>query len=156
MRWISLLLGLMCLLYLPARAGHSPPPLLFRVYVQTSGEGLPNTQAQTIQIPPSGETIMIRTMPEVTEADLIGVQVDAAGNVHCQFNHVGQINLDAVTAQNQGRVLVVMVNGYVVFAPTIDEEISTGELIIPPRLKTDVIQLMEKMAQRNLTSSKKA
>jgi len=152
---MCLLGGLWCFLFLPARAGHAPPQVLLRVFVQTSGEGMPSTQATTIAIPPNNETIMIRTLPEVTEAELTNVQVDASQYVHFQFNSHGQISLDAVTAQNQGRILVVMLDGYIIYAPTIDEEISNGELILPHPLPPEVVKLLQDTAKRNLAQYRK-
>jgi hypothetical protein len=152
MRCLWLPVGLLLFTLVPVRAGHSPPPILMRVFVQTN-EGLPASEARPVAIPPDGEVIQVRTLPEVTEQDLTAVEADAAGAVHFHFNHIGQVNLDAVTAQNQGRILVVMLNGYIIYAPTIDEEVSTGELIIPHPLDPEVVKLLEATAQRNVRQS---
>jgi preprotein translocase subunit SecD len=155
MRWILCLAGLLLFCLSPARAGSSPPKILLRIYVQTSGEGLPGTEARQITIPPNNEAIMIRAIPEVTEGDLIAVHADAAGNIHFFFDHQGQINLDAVTAQNQGRILVVTLDGYIIYAPLIDEQISTGELVMPHPLDPKVIQALQETAQHNVEQSHK-
>ena len=149
MRWIYLLVGLFLLSFVQAHAGHTPPKVILRVYIQTAGEGLPDTQATTITIPPNGETIQIRTLPEVTENDLIGVQSDSSGAIHLQFNHQGQVVLSAATAQNQNRIMVVMMNGYVIYAPMIDQQITTGELVIPHKLTPEALQLLQEIARRN-------
>jgi preprotein translocase subunit SecD len=151
-----LFLAWLCLMLVPARAGHSPPPILLRIYVQTNGEGLAATQAHEITIPPDNETIQIRALPEVTEGNLNAVETDAAGHVHFHFDHEGQVNLDAVTAQNQGRILVVFINGYIIYAPTIDEEISDGELVIPHPLPAEVVQILQDTAKRNVAKEKHA
>jgi len=156
MRWILLLAGLLSLALLPARAGHKPPQIIMRIYVQTAGEGLPETEAHEVSVPPNGENIQIRALPEVTEQELINVQTDAVGNAHFQFDEEGQVALDTVTGQNQGRILVVMINGYIVYAPIIDEQISNGELIVPHPLKPEVIQMLEETAQRNVKQTKHA
>jgi preprotein translocase subunit SecD len=143
----------MPLLVLPARAGHTPPKIFLRIYIQTN-EGLPATEAQPLMIPPDNEVIQVRTLPEVTEADLIGVESDPSGSVHFHFNHIGQVNLDAVTAQNQGRILVVMLDGIVIYAPTIDEQITDGELIVPHPLNPAVVKLLQDTAEKNVEESK--
>jgi hypothetical protein len=153
MRFICLIVGLMPLLVLPARAGHSPPKIFMRVYIQTN-EGLPDTEARPLMIPPDNEVIQVRTLPEVTEGDLVAVESDPSGSVHFHFNHIGQVNLDAVTAQNQGRILVVMIDGVVIYAPTIDEQISDGELIVPHPLNPTVIKLLQDVAQQNVEEAK--
>jgi preprotein translocase subunit SecD len=148
-------MGVLVVCLTPARAGSSAPKILLRIYVQTSGEGLPGTEARQITVPPDNETIMIRTIPEVTEGELIAVHADAAGNVHFFFNHQGQVNLNAVTAQNQGRILVVTLDGYIIYAPLIDEQISTGELVMPHPLDPKVLQLLQETAQHNVERARK-
>jgi hypothetical protein len=157
MRWICLLTGFLFFAILPARAGHSPPKVHLGIYVQTTGEGQSAQQATFIVIPPNGERILIRTMPEVSELDLIDAQQDASGIVHLQFNHVGQVNLNAVTAQNQGRILVVVIDGHVVYAPIIDEQITNGELDIPSAhpIPAQIIQFLQEVARQNVKQAAK-
>ena len=155
MRWTCLLTGFLLLTFLPARAGHSPPKVVLRVHVQTTGEGLSAQEATTITIPPNGEQIQVRTLPEATEQELIDVQQDASG-LHLKFNHVGQINLNAATAQNQGRILVVLIDGYVVYAPIIDEMISNGELDIPHPIPAQIVQLLQEVARQNVRQAAKS
>jgi hypothetical protein len=149
MRWICLL-GLLCFTFLPAQAGHSPPKILLSVNVQSPGEGQSPMEVTSINVPPDGETIQVRTLPEVTEKNLIDVQQDASGSFRLMFNHVGQVNLSAVTAQNQGRILVVLLNGIVIYAPTIDQQITNGELDIPHPLDPRVVQILQDEAKQNV------
>ncbi len=149
-RQLLLLLPLTLFAFLPAHAGHKPPQLLLRIYVQTSGDGLPATQVTTITVPPNGEQILIRTIPEVSEHDLADVRVDAAGSTYLILTHRGKVNLDAVTGQNQGRLLVVMLNGYVIYAPVIDEQLSSGVFIIPHPLPPEVIKALQDIAKDNI------
>jgi hypothetical protein len=155
MRWICLLAGFLFLTFLPARAGHSPPRIFLRVHVQTTGEGLSAMEATTIKIPPNGEEIMIRTLPEVTEKNLVGVAQDDSG-LHLTFDHVGQVNLNAVTAQNQGRILVVLIDGFVIYAPLIDEQISNGRLDIPHPVPPQVLALLQDVVTQNIRQSNKS
>jgi len=155
MRWICLLIGFLFLTFLPARAGHSPPKVVLRVHVQTTGEGQSALEVTTITIPPNGEQIQVRTLPEVTEGELVDVRQDASGVVHLKFNHVGQVNLNAVTAQNQGRILVVLIDGYVVYAPIIDDQITNGELDLPRPINPQVLQLLQEVARKNVRQAAK-
>lgn len=149
MRWTFLLLGLLLLTFLPARAGHTPPKVTLRIHVQTTGEGQSPMEVNQIRIPPSGEQILIRSIPEVSEIQLVAVQQDTNG-LHLQFNHVGQVDLNAATAQNQGRILVVILDGQVVYAPTIDMQISNGELDIPHQMPAAIVQLLQDVAKQNV------
>jgi len=155
MRLICLSILLLLLGLVSAQAGHSPPKILFRIYVQTVGEGLPANQAQTIPLPPNGEMIQIRAFPEITEHDLVDVQADASDAVHFRFNHQGQVALSAVTAQNQGRILVLMIDGYVFYAPIIDEQLDSGELVMPHHLDPKILKLLQDEAQKNLKEAAK-
>jgi preprotein translocase subunit SecD len=150
MRRISLFtLFLLLAGLIPVQAGHSPPKVLLRVYVQTN-EGLPESEARPISIPPDNEVIQVRPLPELTEGDLVSVEADAVGAVHLHFNHSGQITLNACTAENQGKILVVMVDGFIVYAPTIDEQLSEGELVLPHPLKPEVVKLLQETAAHNV------
>jgi len=155
MRLICVLVGLLVLTFLPARAGHSPPKIFLRIHVQTTGEGLSPLEATPIPLPPNGEQILVRTMPEITEQNLIGVDETAAGVVRFQFNHQGQVALNAVTAQNQGRILVVLLNGVVIYAPIIDQQINSGELDVPRPLNPQIIALLQEVAKKNLRQAAK-
>ena len=150
MRWICLLVGFAFLGFLPAQAGHSAPKIVLRVHVQSAGDGQSALEVTTITIPPNGERIQVRTLPELTEGELVGVAQDASGGLRLQFNHVGQVNLSAVTAQNQGRILVVLIDGIVVYAPTIDEQITDGELDIPHPVDPQITQLLQEVVRQNL------
>jgi hypothetical protein len=154
MRWTFLLVGLLLLTFLPARAGHTPPKVILRIHVQTTGEGQSTLEATSIQLPPQGEQILMRTLPEVSETQLIDAQQDANG-ARLKFNHAGQVSLSAATAQNQGRILIVLIDGQVVYAPTIDEQITNGELDIPHPLPPIIIQLLQEVAKDNLRRSAK-
>jgi hypothetical protein len=146
---------LFLLLIVPARAGHSPPKVFLRIFIQTAGEGLPDTQAIKITLPPGNEQIQIRALPELTEHDLNAVQVDAAGATHLRFDYPGQINLSAVTGQNQGRILVVFIDGVAVYAPVIDEQITNGELVVPHPLQPNIISLLQEVAKENVRQTAK-
>ena len=155
MRRIIFLTGLLLIAILPANAGHTPPKVFLRVYVQTTGEGQSPMEVLSVPVPPNGDTIQIRSMPEVTEHELISVDQDAAGAVHLYFNHVGKVNLSAVTAQNQGRILVVMIDGSVYYAPVIDLQITNGELDVPHPLNPAILQLLKDVAQENVRKAAK-
>ena len=138
----------------PAHAGKTPPKLLLRIHVQTTGDGLSGNQAQTIYLSPSNEPIQVRSLPEVTEQNLIGVLPQPSGTL-LTFDHQGEVNLSAVTAENQGRYLIVFLNGFVVYSPVIDEQITNGQLLLPHPLAPQIIQLLEEIAAHNVREASK-
>jgi len=155
MRWVCLIAVVLLCSMVSAVAGSSAPQVFLRVNIQTAGEGQSPLEVMSMNLPPNNEEILVRRLPEVTEKNLIGVQQDASGAVHLQFNHEGQVNLSAVTAQNQDRIMVVTVNGYVVYAPVIDEQITNGELVLPHQLTPALIQQLQETAARNVLQASK-
>lgn len=151
-------MGLLLLALLPAlpvKAGHTPPKVTLRIHVQTAGEGQSTLEVAQVRIPPAGDTILIRAIPELSEGQLVGVAQDEAG-LHLQFNHTGTVDLNAATAQNQGRILVVFIDGNVVYAPIIDTQISNGQLTIPHQIPAQVVQLLQQVAAQNVRKSNKS
>jgi hypothetical protein len=138
----------------PAHAGKSPPKLLLRIHVQTTGDGLSQDQATPILLPPNGEQIMIRSLPEVTEGNLVGVTPQPNGTL-LAFDHQGAVNLSAVTAEDQGRVLVVFLNGYIIYSPIIDEQITDGQLLLPHPLAPEIVKLLQDIADKNVRNASK-
>ena len=155
MRSLPLLLVLLLATLIPASAGHKEVIQVYmRIHIQTAGAGLPESQAVSVKIPPNGEIIQIRTLPEITERELVDIKKTTEG-IRLVFNHEGSINLNAVTAQNTGRILVVMINGVVVYAPLIDQQISSGYLDIPHQINPQVVQLLKDTAAANIVTANK-
>jgi len=150
-----ILVGLLLFTFLPARAGHSPPKVTLRIHVQTTGEGQSTLEVAQIRVPPDGDTILIRAIPEVSENQLVEVVQDASG-LHLRFNHTGQVDLNAATAQNQNRIMVVLIDGNVVYAPVIDTQIDDGILNIPHQIPLQVVQLLQQVAAENVRKERKA
>ena len=49
-----------------------------------------------------------------------------------------------------------MLNGYIIYAPVIDEQITNGELILPHSLPPQVLQLLQDVAQKNVRKANKS
>ena len=49
-----------------------------------------------------------------------------------EFNDFGRTKLEVATSTGRGFILVVLVNGRVVYAPRIDTVITNGSLLLPP------------------------
>ncbi len=155
MRRILFLMGLLLLTFLPAQAGKTPPKVTLRIHVQTTGEGQSTLEVAHVRVPPDGEDILVRAIPEVSEGQLVDAEQDADG-LHLRFNHTGTVDLNAATAQNQGRILVVLIDGVVLYAPTIDTQISNGELDIPHPIPANILQLLQQVAAQNVRQINKS
>jgi len=106
------------------------PPVLLRVHLQAP-EGAKGmvTVPVTLLNPP--ETIAIRNLPEVSEKDVQKVRTMADGTVVVEFDDFGKTKLEVATNTGRGFILVVIVNGRVVYAPRIDTNLTRGALALP-------------------------
>ena len=91
------------------------PPVLLRVHLQAP-EGAKGmvTVPVTLLNPP--ETIAIRNIPEVSEKEIRQVRTPADGAVVVEFDDFGKTKLEVATTTGRGLILVVIVNGRVVYA----------------------------------------
>ena len=106
------------------------PPILLRVHLQAP-EGAKGmvTVPVTLLNPP--ETIAIRNIPEVSEKEIRQVRTLVDGTVVVEFDDFGKTKLEVATNTGRGLILVVIVNGRVVYAPTIDTNLTRGILALP-------------------------
>ena len=106
------------------------PPMLLRVHLQAP-EGAKGmlTVPVTLLNPP--ETIAIRNLPEVSEKEIRQVRTLADGTVIVEFDEFGKTKLEVATNTGRGLILVVIVNGRVVYAPMIDTALTRGLLALP-------------------------
>lgn len=106
------------------------PPALLRVHLQAP-EGAKGmvTVPVTLLNPP--ETIAIRNIPEVSEKEIRQVRATPDGSVVVEFDDFGKTKLEVATNTGRGLILVVIVNGRVVYAPVIDVPLTRGSLALP-------------------------
>ena len=52
--------------------------------------------------------------------------------------------------------MVVVIDGNVVYAPTIDTQISDGQLTVPHQIPTQVVQLLQQLAQQNVRKANRS
>jgi hypothetical protein len=106
------------------------PPVLLRVHLQApeGAQGMV-TVPVTLLNPP--ETIAIRNLPEVSEKEIQQIRTLADGTIVVAFDDFGKTKLEVATNTGRGLILVVIVNGRVVYAPTIDTNLTQGALALP-------------------------
>lgn len=83
----------------------------------------------TLLNPP--ETIAIRNIPEVSEKEIRRVKTLADGTIVVELDEFGKTKLEIATNTGRGLILVVIVNGRVVYAPVIDTSLIQGTLALP-------------------------
>jgi len=105
------------------------PPFLLRIHLQAT-EGAKGSTSALITLYQPDETIAIQSLPEVTEKEILKVSSRVDGTVLVEFNDFGRTKLEVGTSTGRGSILVVIVNGRVVYAPRIDTVITTGFILL--------------------------
>ena len=137
-RFLPILAGLLVWI------GAAPkPPGLFRVHLQAP-EGAKGQVSVPVTLFNPSETISIQTIPEVSEKEVRKVSTRLDGSILVEFTDFGQTKLEVGTSTGRGLILVVIVNGRVVYAPRIDTVLTNGCLLLPAGSIT-----LEEMAQIN-------
>lgn len=116
-----------CLLWLGAA---DRPPVLLRVHLQAP-EGAKGMVTVPVALLNPPETIAIRSIPEVSEKEIQNVRTLVDGTVIVNFDEFGKTKLEVATNTGRGLILVVIVNGRVVYAPMIDTSLTRGSLALP-------------------------
>ena len=107
------------------------PPFLLRIHLQAT-EGAKGSTSALITLYQPDETIAIQSLPEVTEKEILKVSTREDGTVLVKFNDFGRTKLEVGTSTGRGNILIVLVNGRVVYAPRIDTVITNGSILLPP------------------------
>jgi hypothetical protein len=103
---------------------------LFRVHLQAP-EGAKGQVSVPVTLFNPAETISIQTIPEVSEKEVRKVSTRLDGSILVEFTDFGQTKLEVGTSTGRGVILVVIVNGRVVYAPRIDTVLTNGCLLLP-------------------------
>ncbi|MEO5958264.1 MAG: hypothetical protein ABIZ49_00830 [Opitutaceae bacterium] len=102
-------------------------PTYGRFFLELADEG-----STTVVLPKSGTRIAINPKPVFTENDVSGVelmQVDLGRCLMFQFTPAAARDLYRLSASNQGRRLVLMLNGVAVGARRLDGPLGEGTLL---------------------------
>lgn len=106
------------------------PPVLLRVHLQAP-EGAKGMVTVPVTLLNPSETIAIRNIPEVSEKDVQRVRVLSDGTAVVEFDDFGKTKLEVATNTGRGLIMVVILNGRVVYAPLIDTSLTRGALALP-------------------------
>lgn len=107
------------------------PPVLIRVHLQAP-EGAKGDVSVPVSLFNPPEKVAIQSLPELSEKDLRKVSTRMDGTVLLEFDDFGRTKLEVATSTGRGLILVVIINGRVVYAPRIDTVLSNGCLLLPP------------------------
>jgi hypothetical protein len=106
------------------------PPVLIRVHLQAP-EGAKGDVSVSVSLFNPPEKIAIQSLPELSEKDIRKVSTRTDGTILLEFDDFGKTKLEVATNTGRGLIMVVIVNGRVVYAPRIDTVLSMGCLLLP-------------------------
>lgn len=127
--------------------GSDRPPVMVRFYLQASQSESPeNVVPVTLANPP--QVIYMRKHPEITEKDIASARMLPGGHVLLTFVPTVKAQLEALTRGNVGAILVVLVDGRVVYAPVIDVALTEGKFIIPENVSDQEVAAIDRFAKK--------
>lgn len=120
----------------PAQAGGSKPDVYMRFHMQLP-PNLPPEEGVPIALTDPEQLISVSRIPEATDKDFADIQKLPDGRVLVTWNSTGQVLMETSTSGNMGKILVVICNGRVVYAPMIDVPLRGTHFMIPANRITD-------------------
>ncbi|NCY20956.1 hypothetical protein EBX31_03245 [bacterium] len=106
------------------------PPVLIRVHLQAT-EGAKGDVSVSVSLFNPPEKVAIQSLPELSEKDIRKVSTRTDGTILLEFDDFGKTKLEVATSTGRGLIMVVIVNGRVVYAPRIDTVLGNGCLLLP-------------------------
>jgi hypothetical protein len=151
---MSKILTLSCIVVvvgLALTAGSSAPPIEIRFHVQAP-EGTPEKRVVPIAVTNPNEVIKVDKYAFLTEKNVRSVMKLPDGGVLLEMDASGAKVLEAITSENTGRVMVVVCNRRVIYAPLIDVALRQGRMIVPRGINDAEIQSLKKYVAKNKRS----
>jgi preprotein translocase subunit SecD len=147
---MRLLLGIfaLALTTFGLHAGSSRPQITFRVHVERGQSAGSSAQVMQIALTQPEQVITVGRYAELSETQVQSVLPTPDGGLMVLFNSTGTKILESATANNQGRVLVVFLNGRVVYAPLIDMPLRTGRILVPGPLDPAEVAALQQFLQK--------
>lgn len=125
MGWLGLLLFAGCQSGPPAK---DYTPTLARLFLENTGD-----RSVGVTLPQSGVQVAVGSKPVFTEGDIVNVelmQVDLGKCLMFQFTPTAARDLYRVSASNQGRRLVLVLNDIAVGARRLEGPLAEGALLV--------------------------
>jgi hypothetical protein len=132
----------------PLWAGSPKPSITFRIHIQMNesvGGSGPVIQV-ALSNPP--EVITVNRSAQLAETHLQSVLPTPDGGMMVQTTPTGARLLEEATLSNPGKIMVVLLNGTVVYSPVIDMPMRSGRFLVPGPIPPELISgLQARIAQ---------
>jgi hypothetical protein len=137
------------LLPTPLHAGGDKPKLVLRVYTQNED---PAARSMPLNLVDPDQQIHINVDPEASERDLESIEPYMGGNgekgVVLHFSRHTGLLLNAATMEKMGKILVVSLNGRIVYSPVIDTPLNET-LVVPKGVTPQDMVLLDAQVKEN-------
>jgi len=150
----SWIVALLCLVLWEGSllAGGSKPAIVLRFHIQVSEhEQVDNNSVIRVFVPDPDEAVLIHKFASLSEKNVAQATALADGGTLIQFDSTGSTILDTDTTTNIGKILVVICNGRVIYAPIIDQPMRQGRMVLPGILPEEVKALQAYIVKRRKT-----
>ena len=112
-----------------AEAEGAKPPIVLRFYLQVMSQTGSNWMQ--VEVPDPPQPILIEKYSFLSEKYVTEATALPDGNTMIQFDPIGTNVLDTTTSGSTGKILVVICNSRVIYAPVIDQPLRQGRMIVP-------------------------
>ncbi|MEM9400085.1 MAG: hypothetical protein AAF984_07735 [Verrucomicrobiota bacterium] len=125
---------------------------IFRIHAQVQ-EVQGATGITSVQLFNPPQAIYITKFADITEKNLIQFQQVRDGRVLVRLDQTGTRLLEALTSNSMGKMIVIIVNGRVVYSPKVDIPLREGALLLPSNSISEediilMVQTMKYLARR--------
>jgi preprotein translocase subunit SecD len=134
-------------------AGGNRPQITFRIHVQRDQAVGSDSQIIQVVLSQPEQVITVGRYAEINENQVKSVLPTPDGGMMVTFNGTGTKLLETVTSTNQGRIMVVFLNGRVIYAPLIDLPIRSGRLLLPGPLDPLEVQALQSLLLKQSKAS---
>ncbi|MDD5262447.1 MAG: hypothetical protein PHD76_11435 [Methylacidiphilales bacterium] len=124
-----------------AIAGSSKPGFVLRFYLQSTTQTGSNWTL--VEVPDPPQTIAIEKYGFLSEKYIDKATLLPDGTTLIQFDSIGVNVLNTTTSANIGKIMVVVCNNRVIYAPVIDQPLTQGRIMLPGIQPEELKQLRE-------------
>ncbi|MDX6765781.1 MAG: hypothetical protein SFU85_03220 [Candidatus Methylacidiphilales bacterium] len=113
--------------------------MTFRIHVQVQSRTEAASQTLQISLTNPNQIIAVNRLAAFSENHLQSVLPTPDGGMMLQADSTGTRILEEMSSSNSGRIMVVLINGTVVYAPIIDMPLRSGRMLIPGPIPPEIV-----------------
>jgi hypothetical protein len=136
----------------PVQAGGSKPVSYMRFHLQLP-PNVPPEGGVPVALTDPEQLISVNKLPEATDKDFAAINKLPDGRLVITWTTSGQVKMETSTSGNLGKILVVICNGRVIYAPMIDVPLRGTQFVLPPgRVSDQELALLQEQIRKRARS----